>query len=69
MEISQAINLRKQIQKNNCIDVKLFCTVKEGCTLWFKADLDKGEHFDNLEQIANENKLSWGIESGYWILF
>jgi hypothetical protein len=69
MKISQAINLRKQMQKNNSPEVKLLCTVKDGCTLWIKADLYEGEDYDNLVQFAKENKLSWGLEQGYWILF
>ena len=69
MNISQAINLQKQIQKPNSFDVKLLCTLKEGCTLAFKLESVEYENYDNLERVAVENNLFWVFEQGYWILF
>jgi hypothetical protein len=69
LNIPQAINLRKQIQKPNSIEVKLLCTPKDGCTLFLKAKSAVCEDCDNLERIAEENNLSWRFEQGYWVLF
>ncbi len=69
MNISQAINLQKQIQKSNSVEVKLLCTVKEGCALCIKLSPTENGDYDNLERIAVENNLSWVYEEGYWMLF
>ena len=69
LNISQAVNLQKQIQKPNSVDVKLLCMPKEGCALAVKIKSAESENYVDLERIAEENNLSWVFQDGYWILF
>lgn len=66
--MTQAMNLRKQIEGQHNFSIQLLSNGKDSYLFWISEELVDNRGFLILEQFASENKLSLVLAQGYFVL-
>jgi len=69
LNLTQALNLSKQIEKSYNFSIQLLSNGKDGYLFCIPQNLVDNSVYLSLEQFASENKLSLFFGLGYCILF